>query len=690
MTSNNVYFITSFIPYRLASAAIFVKIGVLKIDSSVPRMVADAFEEMMPELLSDTLKNILPQLLNDSIKKLMPKFDKRVKKTLKAEVPKVVLRPLFSHVGFIRIPRLPNCCFQSYLEGALTYFSAPHPPVWILRRIPKEENVDEEPGRIQPISYWTEEVDGDDEDEPSDDDEDEEVDIEADDEEEEEHPAPADSTAPHLHTLGHIALQLGFSIPLTVLTSLSDAEEIPSPPLPPILSPLPVSPPLPQIFSPPLPVSSPVPVLSPSPPASPIRTPPMHLLSTDHRADKPEVTLPPRKSMDREIRHDLERDVGYGITDSWDEIVETMQGALASADTELGRHMTEFETRVSSQRLGVTQLADRRRQTGFIGGCDSGLDRQIKKLEMEIWDLKVKGTELTSYTQRFQEWALLCGRMFLEESNKIEKYVGGLPDMIYGSVVASKPQTMQDTVEIATELMDKKICTLAECQTESKRKFEDTSRNTQNQQQQNKRQNTGRAYTARTGEKKPYGDLKTSSCAMKYGKCQQLLTTRGHRSGVMSKRRNNTKSVLLGYYEDSLKRFFEDRANQYLAPESNAYPTKEERTRTTIKGLSLSHDYRFESPQKILDAQTEARKPENIKNKDVGGMLVENSKDPEKLRTEKLEPRADGTLCFNGKSWLPCYGDLRTVIMHESHNSKYSIHPGSLIKMYQDMTEDIG
>ncbi|GJR82031.1 putative reverse transcriptase domain-containing protein [Tanacetum coccineum] len=89
-------------------------------------------------------------------------------------------------------------------------------------------------------------------------------------------------------------------------------------------------------------------------------------------------------------------------------------------------------------------------------------------------------------------------------------------------------------------------------------------------------------------------------------------------------------------------------------------------------------------PKQILDAQTEARKPENIKNEDVGGMLIENSKDPEKLRTEKLEPHADGTLCLNGRSWLPCYGDLRTVIMHESHKSKYSIHPGS-DKMYQDM-----
>nr|GFC24079.1 putative reverse transcriptase domain-containing protein [Tanacetum cinerariifolium] len=83
-------------------------------------------------------------------------------------------------------------------------------------------------------------------------------------------------------------------------------------------------------------------------------------------------------------------------------------------------------------------------------------------------------------------------------------------------------------------------------------------------------------------------------------------------------------------------------------------------------------------PRQILNAQTRARKLENIKKEDVGGI------DPEKVRTEKLEPHADGTLCLNGRSWLPCYGDLRTVIMHESCKSKYSIHPGS-DKMYQDM-----
>nr|GFA62153.1 putative reverse transcriptase domain-containing protein [Tanacetum cinerariifolium] len=89
-------------------------------------------------------------------------------------------------------------------------------------------------------------------------------------------------------------------------------------------------------------------------------------------------------------------------------------------------------------------------------------------------------------------------------------------------------------------------------------------------------------------------------------------------------------------------------------------------------------------PRQILNVQTEARKPENIKKEDVGGMLLENSKDPEKVRTEKLEPRTNGTICLNGRSWLPCYGDLQTVIMHESYKSKYYIHSSS-DKMYQDM-----
>ncbi|GJS51711.1 putative reverse transcriptase domain-containing protein [Tanacetum coccineum] len=87
---------------------------------------------------------------------------------------------------------------------------------------------------------------------------------------------------------------------------------------------------------------------------------------------------------------------------------------------------------------------------------------------------------------------------------------------------------------------------------------------------------------------------------------------------------------------------------------------------------ALSHKERIE-PLRI-----ESQKPENLVNEDVGGMIKKD------IPKERLEPRADGTLCLHGRSWLPCYGDLRSVIMHESHKSKYSIHPGSK-KMYQDM-----
>nr|GFC66465.1 hypothetical protein [Tanacetum cinerariifolium] len=125
--------------------------------------------------------------------------------------------------------------------------------------------------------------------------------------------------------------------------------------------------------------------------------------------------------------------------------------------------------------------------------------------------------------------------MFSEESDKIEKYIEGLPDMIHGSVVVSKPKTMQKAIEIATELMDKKIRTFAERETASKKKFENTSRNTQNQQQQhsNKRQNTGRVYTAASGEKKQYGGSKPLCAKCNYhhdGPCAPKGTGSGQKT----------------------------------------------------------------------------------------------------------------------------------------------------------------
>ncbi|GKA33791.1 hypothetical protein Tco_0720220 [Tanacetum coccineum] len=86
------------------------------------------------------------------------------------------------------------------------------------------------------------------------------------------------------------------------------------------------------------------------------------------------------------------------------------------------------------------------------------------KIEAGIVELEGKRHDVVAYNQRFQELALLCDRMFPEETDKIKRYVGGMPDPIYSSVVASKPKTMQEAIEMATELMDRRNNTFAERQ----------------------------------------------------------------------------------------------------------------------------------------------------------------------------------------------------------------------------------
>ncbi|GJZ50291.1 putative reverse transcriptase domain-containing protein, partial [Tanacetum coccineum] len=515
---------------------------------------------------------------------------------------------------------------------------------------------------------------------------------------------------------------------------------------------------------------------------------------------------------------------------------------------------------------------------------------EIKKLEIKMWNLKVKGTDVVSYNQRFQELSLMCSRMFLEESDEIEKYVGGLPDMIHGSA-------------------------------ENKRKFDDTSKNNQKQQQPPKRHNVAQAYTigpdkcnrvghlardyrsptnanidnnqrgTRTGQKATcyecraqghfkrecpklknnnqgnpvgngnaparayvvrnvgtnpnanvmtgtfflnnrYASILFDTCtdssfmstafssiidivptALDYGvdvelademgsfdiiigmdwlsKCQavivcaekiihipwgnEALIVHGdgsdHRHGsrlniitctkthkyllkgcqvflahvTMKKVKDKSKGKRLEdvpIVRDFPEVFLDDlpglpparqvefqidlipgtalvaRAPYRLAP-SKMKELSDQLKELSDKGfirpssspwgapvysvrskdleaLSVWNELEFLSdydceihyyPGKsnvVADALSRKerdqplRKPKNIKNEDVGGMIRKD------ILKEKLEPRADGTLCLNGRSWLPCYGDLRTVIMHESHKSKYYIHLGSN-KMYQDM-----
>ncbi|GJS52059.1 putative reverse transcriptase domain-containing protein [Tanacetum coccineum] len=103
---------------------------------------------------------------------------------------------------------------------------------------------------------------------------------------------------------------------------------------------------------------------------------------------------------------------------------------------------------------------------------------------------------------------------------------------------------------------------------------------------------------------------------------------------------------------------------------ANALSQKERVKPLQVKALVMIIG--LDLPSRILEAQKEAVKVENLKAEDISGML------------KKLEARADGTLCLNNRSWLPCYGETRSLVMHELHKSKYSIHPGS-DKMYHDL-----
>nr|GFD37057.1 hypothetical protein [Tanacetum cinerariifolium] len=102
---------------------------------------------------------------------------------------------------------------------------------------------------------------------------------------------------------------------------------------------------------------------------------------------------------------------------------------------------------------------------------------EVKKLEVKLWNLKVKGTDITRYTIRFQGLTLLCRRMFPKESDEIERYVGRLLEIIRGNVMSYEPKSMQKAIEFVNDQMDQKLLGIADRQADNKRKFDNTSRN---------------------------------------------------------------------------------------------------------------------------------------------------------------------------------------------------------------------
>ncbi|GKC12048.1 hypothetical protein Tco_1008830, partial [Tanacetum coccineum] len=245
-----------------------------------------------------------------------------------------------------------------------------------------------------------------------------------------------------------LAISTPPSSPLSLWSST--LPQIPFPPLPSIPSPsLPLLPPVP-VSSPALP-TSPIRLLGyrvamirmraeaastsqslPLPPPLPISahtsSPPLLLPSTSHREDRPEVTLPPRKrlgialgpryevgesssvatarpagglradygfisTLDDEIRRDPERYVGYGIIDTWDDMVEDLQGTPVATDVaELDWRMTGFETRVrqdtneiyTSRKILELPDADRRGRTATSEMLKADHKRHVEMRELRI------------------------------------------------------------------------------------------------------------------------------------------------------------------------------------------------------------------------------------------------------------------------------------------------------------------
>nr|GEV79139.1 putative reverse transcriptase domain-containing protein [Tanacetum cinerariifolium] len=516
--------------------------------------------------------------------------------------------------------------------------------------------------------------------------------------------------------------------------------------------------------------------------------------------------------------------------------------------------------------------------------CPQG---EIKKLEIELWNLKVKGNDIPKYTERFQKLTMICTKFVANETEKIDKYISGLPDNIFGSVKSSKPKTLDETIELANDLWIKNSAPMRKGRLTTKGRqmiHPETTMVTNNNPSRGKmspRRAMGQiprgigvlnvelqGISKKKGNslRDPDFNFVTSTFLLNNCYASILLDTDADRSfistafgslidivptplgnsydveladgnivrvdtimrGCTLNFLNHPFNIYLMHVElvsfdviigmDWLRRchavivcdeklvripygnetliFCDDESNdgresrltiiscskaqEYMEKGCQIFLAhisakkeedksegkqlkdgeKEENAFRLInqnlcnapilalpegsedfvvycdashKGLgvvlmqrekdlnmrqhrwlellsdydcdiryhpgkanvvadALSHKERIEPlrvrtlvmtigldlPKRILGAQIEALKPENLKNEDVGGMIRKD------IPKEKLEPRADGTLCLNGRSWLPCYDDLRSVIMHESHKSKYFIHPGSN-KMYPDM-----
>ncbi|GJW23911.1 reverse transcriptase domain-containing protein [Tanacetum coccineum] len=146
---------------------------------------------------------------------------------------------------------------------------------------------------------------------------------------------------------------------------------------------------------------------------------------------------------------------------------------------------------------------------------------EIQKMESELWNLTMKKYDLAAYTQRFQELTMMCTKMVPEEEDRVEKFIGGLPDNIQRNVISAEPTRLQDAVRIANNLMDQKLKGYVMKNAENKRRLEVNQRDNRRQHPPFKRPNVGgqnvvRAYTAGNNERNRIMDRCLSATSVSF------------------------------------------------------------------------------------------------------------------------------------------------------------------------------
>ncbi|GJX61703.1 putative reverse transcriptase domain-containing protein [Tanacetum coccineum] len=274
----------------------------------------------------------------------------------------------------------------------------------------------------------------------------------------------------------------------------------------------------------------------------------------------------------------------------------------------------------------------------------------------------------TAQGVKSRKLALMCGRMFPEESDEVEKYVGGLPDMIRGNVMSYRPKTMEEAIEFANDQMDQKVLTISERQAEQKRKLEFNAGNNQGYQQLPKRQSVAQAYAIVTGERKEYARTLPlcnkfkfhhhGPCTVKCANCKKVghLTRDCWNPTIANHQRTITcyecgrarhyrcdcqnwrnqkpwKPCTKGTEARGMeihRRVFKDRkANDQAYPEEVAFEW----------GDKQEAAFQIIFPNN-LNAQTRAQKPENIKNEDVGDRLTKSAIFTPMTETDSMEKLA--------------------------------------------------